>query len=102
MNPFDLPNQIQDQKTYASAVKHLRGIGVRLPLFRELANAPEALSEITSEISTVDADAPDPRNLFRVHWFNDSTRHGLSNTPCLLYTSPSPRDRGCSRMRASA
>jgi len=81
MNPFDLPDQIQDQKTYASAVKHLRGVGVRLPLFRELANAAETISGITAEICTVDADAPDPRNLFRVHWFNDSTRHGLSNTP---------------------
>ena len=31
-----------------------------------------------------------------------ATRKGIDNTPCLLYTSPSPRDGLLSRMPSSA
>ena len=81
MNPFHLPEEIQDQSTYRRAVSHLQEAGIRLPLFSELANAPQALNDIYSKLSQVHPDAPDPRNLFRVHWFNDHARTGLTDTP---------------------
>ena len=34
--------------------------------------------------------------------FDVATGSGLGTSGCLLYTSPSPRDRGCSRMPSSA
>ena len=71
MNPFQLPEEIQDRSTYGRAVAHLREAGVRLPLFSELAHAPQALNDVYTKLNQVHADAPDPRNLFRVHWYND-------------------------------
>ena len=81
MNPFQLPEAIQDRSTYDRAVVHLQEAGIRLPLFSELANAPQALSNTYTKLNQVHADAPDPRNLFRVHWYNDQTRTGLTDTP---------------------
>ena len=81
MNPFRLPDEIQDHSTYDRAVTHLRKFRVRLPKFSELVNAPQALSEVYTKLGELDADAPDPRNLFRVHWYNDHNRTGLAETP---------------------
>ena len=81
MNPFLLPKEIQDRPTYDRAVAHLREAGVRLPLFSELANAPQTLNDVYTKLNQVHADAPDSRNLFRVHWFNDRARTGLTDTP---------------------
>ena len=44
----------------------------------------------------------------QMHSLNDYSKKGLlvifmcNHCPCLLYTTPSPRDRGCSRMPSSA
>ena len=35
-------------------------------------------------------------------WIGDAMESGATPEDCLLYTSPSPRDRGCSRMPSSA
>ncbi len=56
---------------YANAVKRFRDQGIVLPTFAQLrdpATIPEAIKE---SLATVDKDAADPRNLFRVHWFNE-------------------------------
>ena len=81
MNPFQLPEEIQDRSTYDRAVAHLREAGIRLPLLSELTNAPQALNDVYEKLNQVHADAPDPRNLYRVHWFNDRARTGLTDTP---------------------
>ncbi|WP_332461182.1 pyridoxal-phosphate dependent enzyme [Acuticoccus mangrovi] len=64
VNPFDLPNDVVDEAVYRRAVDHLRTHGVVLPRFAELVS-PVAVDP------SVDPDAADPRNLFRVHWYND-------------------------------
>ena len=81
MNPFQLPEEIQDRSTYNRAVAHLREAGIRLPLLSELTNAPQALNDVYEKLNQVHADDPDPRNLYRVHWFNDHARTGLTDTP---------------------
>ena len=81
MNPFQLPEEIQDRSTYNRAVAHLREAGIRLPLLSELTNAPQALNNVYEKLNQVHADDPDPRNLYRVHWFNDHARTGLTDTP---------------------
>ena len=81
MNPFQLPEEIQDRSTYDRAVSHLREAGIRLPLLSELTNAPQALNDVYEKLNQVHADDPDPRNLYRVHWFNDRARTGLTDTP---------------------
>jgi len=81
MNPFELPREILDPEVYDRAVAHMRKAGVRLPLFSQLAHVSETLSELVPRLSRVDPDAPDPVNLFRVHWFNDDARTGFTKTP---------------------
>jgi len=41
------------------------------------------------QLAAVDPDAPDPANLFRVHWNNDETRRGLQAVPGHLRLPPS-------------
>ena len=60
------------------------------------------IAEITAEINEMMPDEEnlyDLAELFKV--FGDSTRIQILYT-CLLYTSPSPRDRSVSRMPSSA
>ena len=82
--PFDLPRDIVDRATWKRAAAHLRAAGVRLPKFAELAEAPTALAEVAPRLKTVDPNAPDPLNLFRVHWFNDASGGNTSPTPGYL------------------
>ncbi|MGI9305477.1 MAG: pyridoxal-phosphate dependent enzyme [Gammaproteobacteria bacterium] len=81
MDPFELPDEILDRGVYDRAVAHMRRAGVRLPSFSQLADAPRALAELEPALSGVDPDAPDPRNLFRVHWHNNENRIGFTQTP---------------------
>ena len=46
---------------------------------------PAAIAE---RLRDVDPDAPHPLNLFRVHWFNDASRRGLSATPGAIELPP--------------
>jgi len=81
MGPFDLPTEIVDRATWKRAAAHLRAAGVRLPSFTDLAEAPTALAALGAPLNDVDPDSPDPRNLFRVHWYNDESRRGTTGTP---------------------
>ena len=81
MNPFELPCDIMDRGVYERAVAHMRQAAVWLPSFSQLAHAPEALAGLAPRLNGVDPDALDPLNLFRVHWYNDTDRSGLSAVP---------------------
>jgi cysteine synthase len=55
--------------------------GVDLPTIAQL-SSPRTLPEaLRASLEGVDADAPDARNLYRVHWYNDATRTGLVDVP---------------------
>ena len=69
---------IVDQNVYASAVSHLRQIGVLLPTFAQLANPETIPPRVLSGLADVDPDAADPRNLFRIHWYNGDDRRGVN------------------------
>lgn len=84
MNPFNLPSEIVDREIYRRAVDHMRQAGIRLPKFSELAHAPDALAGLNPRLNGIDPDAPDPLNLFRVHWHNDASRRGITATPAHL------------------
>ncbi len=81
MGPFDFPKEIDDQGVYRSAVARLRENGVKLPTFAQLAD-PFTLPEgLRARLASVDPDAADPANLFRVHWYNAPDRMGMTRTP---------------------
>lgn len=61
---------VVDAEAYAHAVERMRDQRVVLPTFAELANPSTIAAPIRSRLASVDRDAPDPLNLFRVHWHN--------------------------------
>jgi cysteine synthase len=84
MYPFDFPTEITDADVHRRAVETLREGGVLLPTFAQLAEPSTIPEAVLARLASVDPDAPDPANLFRVHWYNDAARRGLSEVPGYL------------------
>jgi cysteine synthase A len=78
---FDFPDAVADSKVRRRAVQHLREKGVRLPTFAELAEPKLMPAEVVAALGSVGADDADPRNLYRVHWYNDFARQRSLATP---------------------
>jgi cysteine synthase A len=76
-----LETAIADSGTYARAVQRFREAGIALPTFAQLAEPNRIPAAVTARLAGIDPDAPHPLNLFRCHWFNDSTRRGRASVP---------------------
>ncbi|MSV59620.1 MAG: pyridoxal-phosphate dependent enzyme [Actinobacteria bacterium] len=63
-----MANTVVDPASLESSVKRFAAQKIVLPTFGELAEPRLISQDITKG---VDKDAADPRNLFRVHWYND-------------------------------
>jgi cysteine synthase len=72
---------IADPAVYARSVTHFRDRGVRLPTFSQLASPATVDNGVREALQGVDPDAPDPLNLFRVHWYNAEDRRGQTGVP---------------------
>ncbi|MGI9595575.1 MAG: pyridoxal-phosphate dependent enzyme [Acidimicrobiales bacterium] len=57
-------------QAYANAVTRFRENNIVLPTFAQLRDPALIPDSIKTALAEVDKDAPDPRNLFRVHWYN--------------------------------
>jgi cysteine synthase len=68
INQFGLADHITDQVALANSVARFREQGITLPTFAQLADPTTIDRGLTAG---VDPDAADPRNLWRVHWYND-------------------------------
>ncbi|MDH3714389.1 MAG: pyridoxal-phosphate dependent enzyme [Gammaproteobacteria bacterium] len=75
-----LDTDMADEGVYARTAKRFRDAGIHLPKIAELSN-PSPDSSIAIELGTVDPDAPDPRNLYRVHWHNGADRRSFTPVP---------------------
>ena len=76
-----LETHIVDRAAYDRALARFRAARVVLPTFAQLA-APAALpATVRERLPGADPDAPDPLNLFRVHWFNADDRRGSAPLP---------------------
>ena len=81
MTSLGLERDVIDQAAYRRTVDWFRSAGVLLPTFAQLA-APDTIpAAIRQQLTTVQADEADPRNLFRVHWYNDRGRAGQATVP---------------------
>ena len=67
-NQFGLADRIVDDAALANSVQRFRDQGISLPTFAQLAD-PSAIDP--SLVGDADKNGPDPRNLWRVHWYND-------------------------------
>jgi len=76
-----LETEIVDREVYDRAVERCRAAGIVLPTFAELADPGSIGDDALAGLAGVDPDAPDPRNLFRVHWHNDASRRGRAAVP---------------------
>jgi Cysteine synthase len=65
--------RIVDQAVRDRNIERLRERGVVLPRFSELANPDSISRALREDLKSVDRDSADPRNLFRVHWFNKAS-----------------------------
>jgi cysteine synthase A len=79
MQDADAATAVVDRRARERAVARLREARVRLPRFAELASPAALLTGLPP-----DPDRPDPRNLFRVHWYNDRARTGLAAAPAYI------------------
>ena len=79
--PVGLEHEIVDSDTYKRTVEWFRGKNIRLPKISQLADPTQISQELCDELTGVDPDSPDPRNLFRVHWHNDASRRQFSSIP---------------------
>lgn len=76
---FLLKPEIVDRSRRRAAIERLRQVGGRLPTWSELADP--AKSTPPAVLTTVDPDAPDAANLWRVHWFNGPDRKTMVEVP---------------------
>ncbi|MGZ8563293.1 MAG: pyridoxal-phosphate dependent enzyme [Candidatus Limnocylindria bacterium] len=74
MERLGLATALVDRKVYDRALARFRENGIVMPTFAQLADPFSVPPETAAGLAGVDPDAPDPRNLFRVHWHNGADR----------------------------
>ena len=72
------------QESYDNAVKRFAENNIVLPTFAQLRDPSTIPESIISQLAEVEKDAADPRNLFRVHWFNEHADAPGDNFPGLV------------------
>jgi cysteine synthase len=70
-----------ESPAYARAVARFRERGILMPTFEQLADPSLIPDSIEARLDAVAPDAPDPLNLFRVHWFNGADRRSRVAVP---------------------
>jgi cysteine synthase len=61
--------------------ERFRQAGIVLPTIAQLKDPSTVPSSVKNELRSIHPDAPHPLNLFRVHWFNDASRKGVTDIP---------------------
>jgi cysteine synthase A len=81
---FGLFQRIKDPSALSRTVERFRQQRIVLPTFAQLADPSTIPGPIKAKLAQTDPDAKDPANLFRVHWFNDSSRAATTDVPGYL------------------
>jgi cysteine synthase len=76
-----LERRVVDHEVYGRAVDRFRKAGILLPTFAQLASPGDIPAEVRESLAGVNADEAHPRNLFRVHWYNDEGRTSQAAVP---------------------
>jgi cysteine synthase len=74
-------SQPADRTAYERTVQRYRETRTVLPTFAQLIDPATIPPAVRASLGGVDPDAPDPRNLFRVHWHNAADRRGFVELP---------------------
>jgi cysteine synthase len=81
MAKLGLEKEIVDTGVYERTVARFREAKIVLPTFAELADPTTIAPAVRSSLAGVDPDAASPKNLFRVHWWNDDSRREIASVP---------------------
>jgi cysteine synthase len=81
MSSLGVEDHLVDPETRDRAVAHFRSAGIVLPTLAELADPSRIPATVTDALRGVGPDEADPRNLFRIHWYNDATRVSRASVP---------------------
>ena len=71
VNQFGLADTVVDEASLANSVARFREQGIVLPTFGQLADPSTIDPAVAAATASIDKNAPDPKNLWRVHWYND-------------------------------
>ncbi len=81
MARLGLERTVVDAEVYGRTLARFREAGVLLPTIGQLTKPSSIPADIKAKLKDADPDGPHPLNLFRVHWFNDAARTGLTEVP---------------------
>jgi cysteine synthase len=81
MARLGLERSVVDAAVYQRTIARFAESGVLLPTIGQLRNPSTMPATLRAKLALVDPDKPHPLNLFRVHWFNDENRTGLTDVP---------------------
>jgi len=84
MARLGLERSVVDAEVLKRTAGRFRQAGVVLPTVAQLKNPATIPAAIQEKLRTVEPDASDSLNLFRVHWFNDASRKGLADIPAFV------------------
>ena len=73
--------ELVDADVYDRTVARFREQAIAMPTFAQLADPASIPAAIAARVSTVDPDARDPLNLWRVHWHNDRVSGRFTSVP---------------------
>ena len=68
-NQFGLADRVVDEAALANTARRFRERGITLPTLAQLAD-PSSFDH-DEHVGDADPQGPEPRNLWRVHWYND-------------------------------
>jgi cysteine synthase A len=74
MQRLGLEREVVDGEVYESSVRRFREAGIVMPTFAQLADPDTMPEELLEWVAPADPDAPDARNLFRAHWYNERSQ----------------------------
>ena len=81
---FGLFDRIKDPSALARTIERFRERRIVLPTLAQLADPATIPDPVKGMLDSIDPDAKNPANLFRVHWFNDASRTGTADVPGYL------------------
>lgn len=79
-----LTTKVADEATLNDTAARFKERHITLPTFEMLANPALIPADIKEKLDKVDPDAPDPLNLYRVHWYNGEDRKSIVSVPVHL------------------
>jgi cysteine synthase len=81
MTQLGLEREITNRTTYDRTIARFKAENILLPTIGQLKEPSTIPANVQAAMAGVAPDAPDPLNLFRVHWHNDADRKTLVDVP---------------------